>query len=66
MILQCTNTQKFNVINGLLNARDREEMSNITMVHRGKMSGCANNKDIYTVKSTYWFTIETLIDNEEY
>lgn len=60
---------KWSIINSLLNARYREEISSIAMVHRGEDNTRVwkyNNKDMYTVKYECLFAMETLIDNEKY
>jgi len=69
LILQAENKWNLNIIDGILNTRDQEEIRKIPMVHRGEediREWKYNNKGIYTVKSAYWFAMETLIDNEEY
>ena len=60
---------KWDIINGLLSARYREEISSIAMVYRGEDNTRVwkyNNKDMYTIKYAHLFAMETLIVNEKY
>jgi len=60
---------KWELINALFNERDKVEIGKLAIIEpeeEDRLIWKFNNKGNYTVKSTYRYAMETLIDNEEY
>jgi hypothetical protein len=69
--LMDTNGSSWNwgLIEGIFNAQDKEAISKLSLLNcerEDKIIWKFNSKGSYTVKSTYRYAMETLVDNEEY
>jgi ribonuclease HI len=66
---EATCTWKWDLINAIFNDRDIREIKKMAAINGGEADHKVwkfNNKGSYTVKSAYRYSMETLVDNEEY